>query len=626
MNLYLVPISILIFVCMNIQTYAQTENSPMPPQNVRGYGYEKHFDIIWDKSTDPSIVSYKVYRKYNGQFVFPVTVPKEKNYYSAFPGVTGLTYTYRVSCVNSSGVESDLSDSIIVVTHTMTDEEFLDMVQRATFRYFWDYAHPTSGLSRERLNSDNTVTIGGSGFGIMTIPIGIERGFITRQEGVERVLKIVNFLKNKAERFHGVWSHWLHGETGQVIPFSQYDNGGDLVETSFMIQGLLTVRQFFNLDTPDEIAIRDIITTLWHEVEWNWYRRYPSGSFLYWHWSPNFGWQMNMIIRGPNETHIAYLLALASPTHQVPETIYSQGWASSPYYLNGKYFYGIPLYVGWDNGGPLFFAHYSYLGFDPRNKKDAYTNYFNNNKHHTLINRAYCIANPRGHSGYSDSLWGLTASDDPFGYRVHEPFNDNGTITPSAALSSFPYTPELSMRVLKNLYRTYGSSIWGEYGFKDALNPKENWFASSYLAIDQGPIIIMIENHRTQLLWNLFMSNPEIDSMLSRVGFVYDSTVDIKEQNEIAIDFSLKGNYPNPFNPSTKIVFALDSPDEVEVVIYDVLGKKVKDLSSEYLSKGEHSIEWRGLDNANNNVPSGIYIYQIKTSQKSLFGKMVLQK
>jgi hypothetical protein len=604
----------------------QSKMLPNPPQNVRGYGYEKHFDVIWDKSTDPNVVSYKVYRKYNGQFVFPVTVSKEKNYYSAFPGVTGLTYTYRVSTVDNQGNESELSDSTIVVTHLMNDEEFLDMVQRATFRFFWDYAHPVSGLSRERLNSDNTVTIGGSGFGVMAIPVGIERGFITRDEGVERVLKIVNFLKNKAQRFHGVWSHWLNGETGAVIPFSQYDNGGDLVETSFMIQGLLAVRKYFNLDTPNELQIRSIITTLWEEVEWDWYLRYPSSNFLYWHWSPNYGWQMNMTIRGPNETHIAYLLAIASPTHPIPATTYSLGWASSPYYRNGKYFYGIPLFVGWDFGGPLFFAHYSFLGFDPRNKKDAYTNYFNNNKHHTLINRAYCIANPRGHAAYSDSLWGLTASDDPFGYRVHEPFNDNGTITPTAALSSFPYTPELSMVVLKNLYRTYGSSIWGEYGFKDALNPKENWFASSYLAIDQGPIIVMIENHRTQLLWNSFMANSEIDSMMSKVGFVFDSTVSVKENAEMPGDFELKGNYPNPFNPSTKIVFRLQSNEVVKITIYDILGNKVKDLFNEALQKGEHEISWDGNDNNMNSLPSGVYIYQVRSSIKDLFGKMVLQK
>ncbi|MDP2300964.1 MAG: glucoamylase family protein [Ignavibacteria bacterium] len=607
-------------------TKSQSKALPNPPQNVRGYGYEKHFDVIWDKSTDPNVVSYKVYRKYNGQFVFPVTVSKEKNYYSAFPGVTGLTYTYRISTVDNQGNESELSDSTIVVTHLMNDEEFLDMVQRATFRFFWDYAHPVSGLSRERLNSDNTVTIGGSGFGVMALPVGIERGFITRDEGVARVLKIVNFLKNKAERFHGVWSHWLNGETGAVIPFSQYDNGGDLVETSFMIQGLLAVRKYFNLDTPDELQIRSIITTLWEEVEWDWYLRYPSSNFLYWHWSPNYGWQMNMTIRGPNETHIAYLLAIASPTHPIPATTYSLGWASSPYYRNGKYFYGIPLYVGWDFGGPLFFAHYSFLGFDPRNKKDAYTNYFNNNKHHTLINRAYCIANPRGHAAYSDSLWGLTASDDPFGYRVHEPFNDNGTITPTAALSSFPYTPELSMVVLKNLYRTYGSSIWGEYGFKDALNPKENWFAGSYLAIDQGPIIVMIENHRTQLLWNSFMTNSEIDSMMNKVGFVFDSTVSVKEDAEMPGDFELKGNYPNPFNPSTKIVFRLQSNEVVKITIYDILGNKVKDLFNEVLQKGEHEISWDGNDNNINPLPSGVYIYQVRTSIKDLFGKMVLQK
>jgi hypothetical protein len=323
---------------------------------------------------------------------------------------------------------------------------------------------------------------------------------------------------------------------------------------------------------------------------------------------------------------ITYLLAIASPTHSVPASLYSNGWTSSSNYKNGKSFYGIPLNVGWDYGGPLFFAHYSFLGFDPRNKKDSFTNYFANNRNHTLINRAYCIANPKHYLGYDSTCWGLTASDDPFGYSAHEPTNDNGTITPSAALSSFPYTPEESMTALKTFYYTYGDKLWGAYGFKDAMNLSNNWFADSYLAIDQGPIIVMIENYRTGLLWKYFMANPEIQPMLNAIGFVADTATGIGNVKKDEVNFKLFGNYPNPFNPSTKIKFSLKSIQDIEISIYDVLGRRVKSVIKERINAGMHEIEWNGKNDLEEQVSSGIYLYLIKVFEKSLTGKMILQK
>ncbi|HSL89384.1 MAG TPA: glucoamylase family protein, partial [Ignavibacteriaceae bacterium] len=476
-------ISLSFSLLLSIVSFAQTDTiPPATPENVRGYGYEKHVDIVWFNNSEPDLAGYKVYRKTSGQFVFYANVPKEKSYLSLNLGATGITNTFKVSAYDSSGNESPFSDSVVAVTHEMVDEEFLDMVQRATFRYFWDYAHPVSGLARERLGSGETVTIGGSGFGVMSLLVGIERDFIKREQGAERMLKILNFLNTQADRFHGAFPHWMNGTTGAVIPFSQYDNGGDLVETSFMIQGLLTARQYFDQNNSQEEQIRNLITQIWESVEWDWYRRASFSDFLYWHWSPNYGWQMNFKLVGYNETMITYLLAIASPTHSVPASLYYSGWASSNnYYLNQTY-YGYKLWVGDSYGGPLFFAHYSFLGFDPRNIRDNYCNYFLNNRNHTLINRAYCIANPLSHTGYGPDTWGLTASDNPWGYSAHEPYtNDNGTIAPTAALSSMPYTPEESISALKNFYRTYYGNLWGEYGFKDAFNLNQNWFASSYI-------------------------------------------------------------------------------------------------------------------------------------------------
>ncbi len=399
----------------------------------------------------------------------------------------------------------------------VTDEELLNLVQEQTFKYFWDFAHPTSGLARERNTSGDLVTIGGSGFGVMAILVGIERGFITRQEGVDRLETIVNFLET-ADRFHGAWPHWMNGITGETIPFDPEDDGADLVETAFMIQGLLAARQYLEATDAQELAIKNKITDLWEAVEWSWFTQ-NGQDVLYWHWSPNVGWEKNLQISGWNESLMVYILAAASPTYPIDVEVYHNGWARAGGMSSGEEFYEIPLPLGPRLGGPLFFSHYSFLGLDPRQLEDQYANYWTQNINHTRINRAYCIDNPLDHVGYSSDCWGLTASDSPGGYSAHSPANDLGVITPTAAISSFPYTPVESMEATRHFYYLLGDRLWGEYGFYDAFNLTENWTADSYLAIDQGPIIIMIENHRTGLLWELFMDNNEIVTGLEKLGF-----------------------------------------------------------------------------------------------------------
>lgn len=399
------------------------------------------------------------------------------------------------------------------------DEELLTTVQEHTFRYFWDFAHPTSGMARERDTSGNTVTVGGSGFGLMALIVGVQRGFITRAEAVERWSRIIGFLEN-ADRFHGAWPHWLNGETGKTIPFSAKDNGGDLVETALIAQGLLTLQVYLDPSNSTEKVIIDKITELWHGIEWDWYTKNDSGV-LYWHWSPDYAWEMNLPISGYNESLIAYVLAASSPTHPITKATYEEGWTRSGAIRNGNSFYGEVLPLGVDYGGPLFFSHYSFLGLDPRTLQDQYAKYWEQNRQHTLINQAHAVANPRSYVAYSEVNWGFTASDNQQGYNAHSPTNDLGVITPTAALSSFPYTPDASMKALKFFYYTLGNRIWGEYGFRDAFNITESWYADSYLAIDQGPIILMIENYRTGLLWDLFMKNPEVKDGLDKLDFSY---------------------------------------------------------------------------------------------------------
>jgi hypothetical protein len=437
-------------------------------------------------------------------------------------------YTVTVSAaLKSSSAGSILSGQNIDFTTQidssrkfplLSDNALLDKVQEQTFKYFWDFGHPVSGLARERNTSGDLVTSGGSGFGIMAIPVAVNRNFITRAQGLTRMQIIVAFLKNTAQKFHGAFPHWLNGSSGVVIPFSTKDNGADLVETSFLIQGLLCARQYFNNAGAAETTLRNDINSIYNGVEWNWFRN-GGQNVLYWHWSPNFNWDMNLPIRGWNECLITYVLAASSTTFGIPAVVYTNGWKGSTDFINGNTYFGYQLPVGPPQGGPLFFSHYSFLGINPNGLTDASANYALQTKNHTLINYNYCKANPRNYYGYSDSVWGLTASDTESGYTASSPTNDVSVIAPSAALSSFPYTPNESMAALKFFYYVLGDKIWKEYGFTDAFSLQKTWFASSTLAIDQGPVIIMIENYRTGLLWNLFTSCPEVKTGMQNLGF-----------------------------------------------------------------------------------------------------------
>jgi hypothetical protein len=423
--------------------------------------------------------------------------------------------------ISSTHAQTPIEADLTIKKH-LTDNQLLDLVQKQTFRYFWDYAHPTSGMARERshlnpLPINNVVTSGGTGFGIMSIVVAADRKFISRKEAAERTLKIVNFLL-KADRFHGAYSHWLNGETGKVIPFSKKDDGADIVETSYLFQGLLTAQQYYKANNPVEKDLRVKIQQLRDGVEWDWFTR--NQNVLYWHWSPDYNWDMNMPIKGWNECLITYVMAASSPKHAIGKLVYTEGWSKSNTFINGKTYYNnLTLPLGPDYGGPLFWTQYSFMGLNPKGLKDQYADYWQQATNHTLINRQYCIENPLKYKGYGENCWGLTASDSWKGYSGHSPTNDLGVITPTAALSAFPYAPQYSMHALRHFYEDLGPQIWGEYGFVNAFSEQHEWYAKSYLAIDQGPIIIMIENYRSGLLWKLFMSNPDVKKGLKKLGF-----------------------------------------------------------------------------------------------------------
>lgn len=407
----------------------------------------------------------------------------------------------------------------------LSDNALLEKIQKQTFRYFWDFGHPVSGLARERSNGqnykygDDVVAIGGSGFGVMAIIVSAERKWVPRKEALTRITKIVDFLDH-ADKFHGAFPHWLNGTTGKVIPFSVKDDGGDIVETSFLFEGLLCARQYFHKNNEEEKSLRSNIDKLWRDVDWNWYTH--GQNVLYWHWSPDNEWTMSHAIHGWNECLITYILAASSPTYPIDSAVYQQGYAHGATFLNGKEYYGIKLPLGSEYGGPLFFTQYSFMGLNPHGLKDRYADYWQQNTAHALINRAYCIANPKNYKGYGENSWGLTSSYSIKGYAAHSPTKDLGVISPTAALAAFPYTPKYSMQVLRHLYEDLGDKLYGNYGFGDAYDETENWYCKNYLAIDQGPIVVMIENYRSGLLWKLFMSAPEIKNGLKKLDFKFN--------------------------------------------------------------------------------------------------------
>jgi len=510
---------------------------PAPPAQLVVKGAERHFDLAWARNSESNLLRYQIYRSRDGEKYAPIGIQQgHLHRFVDFVGETGRTAFYRVSAINLAGDESPLSSPASASTRPFNDDELLDMVQEGCFRYYWEAAHPHAGMALEIVPGDeNLVAVGASGFGIMALIAGTERHFITREQCAERLLKITRFLR-KADRFHGAWPHFLNGQTGRVVPyFGKYDDGGDLVETAFLVQGLLAAREYFDRDTAPEREIRQTITGLWRGVEWNWYRKEPSSPCLYWHWSPDFGWHISHPLVGWNETMMVYLLAIASPTHPVPASLYHTGWAGQSdfavryrhewsrttqgdHYTNGGAYHGFKLDVGEGSGADLFFTQFSFMGFDPRGMKDQYADYFRNNRNIALINHAYCAENPRRFIGYGADCWGLSAGVNSGGARPL-PRDDNGTICCSAALGSFPYAPQESMAALKHFYRDLGARIWGIYGFHDGFNETEDWYEPVWMGLNQAVITVMIENYRSGAIWKHFMANPEIAPALQTIGF-----------------------------------------------------------------------------------------------------------
>jgi hypothetical protein len=394
----------------------------------------------------------------------------------------------------------------------------LDEVQRAGFRFFYDDANPVSGLCREYSDQrPELCATGANGMGFFNIVVGASRGFVTRDQAARRMQKCLHFLAERVDRFHGVFPHWFNGNTGKTIPFSKLDDGGDLVETGFLAEGLLEAREYFTGDDAVETDVRTLADRLWRDIDWSWHVKDDGASaYLLWHWSPNYGFGKNHHVTGFNECQIVYLLALASPTHPIPVKCYWTGWMGHDYATTRDDF-GVHVELGRGLQMPMFFTHYSYLGFDPHALSIGGKTYFDQFRDLCRIQVAYAKSESAVYKGYGP-LWGLTACKGPDGYKAFAPGRDNGTIAPTAALSSMPYDPEDSLSCLNELELHYREKLWGPFGFRDSFNLSRDWVAIDYLGIDVGPIAPMIENYRTGLCWKTFMKAPEVAVALRRIA------------------------------------------------------------------------------------------------------------
>jgi hypothetical protein len=353
---------------------------------------------------------------------------------------------------------------------------------------------------------------------VLATIVAVERRWVSREAALDRLIQIVDFLA-KADSYHGIYPHFINGDTGKAIAFDRLDDGADVVETSYLMMGLLSARAYFAGNAVKERYLVRRINEMWNAANWSWHVN--SDNRLLWHWSPRNGFDRNFPVKGWNEALITYIISASSSRHPISRDVYEKTWVGTRNWRNGKSYYGYILPLGNSyGGGPLFFSQYTFMGVDPNNLTDDHgIDYAEQTRNHTLINRAYSIDNPGKYKGYGEKAWGLTAGDSVKGYVAHSPEDDRGVIQPTAALSAMPYTPSYSMQALRYFYEEKGEKIWSSYGFVDGFSEQFDWYARSHLAIDQGPIIVMIENYRSGLLWKIFMNIPEIQRGMKQLGF-----------------------------------------------------------------------------------------------------------
>ncbi|MDO5113421.1 MAG: glucoamylase family protein [Planctomycetia bacterium] len=356
--------------------------------------------------------------------------------------------------------------------------------------------------------STQVLTVGASGFGIMAIVAGVERGWIPREDAAKHIVKMTRFLRS-VPRFEGAWAHWYSPE-GDCVRFGNQTAAGEIVETAFLMAGLLVAAEYFDGENSLEKEIRETVSFFWETIHW---RHYVHQGKLYWIWHSDRD-QYELPLVGWNETLLVYILAMAAPEpHNISPEVYRTCWIWDSFAHPQRKTYGYTLPLGnLSHGGPLFLSQYSFLCLDPRKMQDEYADYWQQNVAHTLINRHYCLYEAPAEFRYSEQDWGLTACDgcgkSP-GYRARDPIHDDGVIAPTAAISAYPYTPFYSTQVLLHLAKNY-PELNGRFGFGISYTPRDRAINPHYLAIEHAPMSVMIENYRSGLIWKLFMKNPHV--------------------------------------------------------------------------------------------------------------------
>ncbi len=545
-----------------------------PPGGLVTLSGDQSVVLYWEASTDTNVSGYRVYSSLDGAGPFSLRTAGSLKLpgYCDTSATNGQTSFYRVTALTAPAAESLPSSTVSAVPHEFaSDDEFLDYVQRTHFAYFWYGANPANGLVPDRIPAASPCSIAAVGFGLSAIGIGIDHGWIARTQGVSRVrTTLKTFLETPQGTnssgvigYRGWFYHFLDMRTGmRYAPFSSELSS---IDTALLLAGILDAKQYFNGASEDETAIRSTADAIFTRVDWNWMAR--GTNVLSMGWKPGSGfWGAQWI--GYNEAMILYCLGLGAATDPLPASAWDKwtsGYEWATYY--GQSF--VPF-------APLFGHQYSHCWIDFRHIADAYmmsnsSSYFENSRRATLAQRSYCIANPKGWTGYSTNVWGITACDGPTGYSARgapPSENDDGTIAPTAAGGSIAFAPEYCIPALRNFYDRFRRSVWTAYGFRDAFNQRQQWWGPDELGIDQGPIVIMIENYRTQRVWQRFMRNPEVQRGLQRAGFAPLSFMEPKlellpAENEVHLTWSASSSRTYQVEYSPNLAAWFGSPSAV---------------------------------------------------------------
>lgn len=626
-----------------ISVFKHYDNLP-EVENLVLTGYDSHVELTWDTPLD--YLTYNIYASFDGGVNYELRASniEENFYYDFFPSTAKNTTIHYQVTTSTQDLESNPIKDVVSVSD-FTEEQLLEMVQEYTFRYFWEGAHQNSGMALERQHGSNKIVASGaSGMSLMTMIVAHERNWRDKSDIIDRVLQMLNFLEN-CDRFHGAFSHWYNGDTGETIRFGPKDDGGDIVETAYVAVGLIAVKNYFSDETDNrQTQIREIADRLWREIEWTWYQN--GEDVLWWHWSPNYGWDLAMRIQGRkgsySETMIAYVIAGCSPTYPISKDVYVKGWTDNGNFVNPRNFYGYEITQNIDWGGQAFWTQYSFLGVNPKGLKDQYGDYWKELSNCVNIHVEYAKDNPKGFRNYNENCWGITASADPYvGYCGHWPrhqYLDNGTISPTGAIGNYPYAPEAALKALKYFYQERGAELWGQYGFLGGLNDNmdrvddflpwyesnpdfgnityydieindNTWIENDYIGIDQGPMVIMIENHRTGLLWDIVSKDEDVQNGLQSLGFEYSTGVDDIAEGNISI-------YPNPSKGVFQINTDIPEGQKWNMNIYSINGEIVKSIQSNISNT---TIDCTDLAN-------GIYIIHFINNQKQYQTKLLIRK